>query len=88
MRKIERQSKKAKLLKKCSYCGGEFKTTKKNQKYCSFKCYEKAKQDKSNYKKTNRRISVGTINIKSESVEDFKQEQKRINYLKKRAGLS
>ena len=88
MRKIEKQSEKTKLLKKCLYCGSEFKTTKKNQKYCSFKCYEKAKQDKSNYKTENKIIPLGTINKQSKFKGDFKKEQKIIKYLKKRAGLS
>lgn len=88
MRKVEKQSQKTKLIKKCSYCGDEFKTTKKNQKYCSYKCYKKAKQDKSNYKTKNKRLPVGTINVKSTIIDDFELEQKRINHLKKRAGLS
>ena len=85
---IRNKSKKEQLIKKCSYCGGEFKTTKKNQKYCSSKCYEKAHQDKSNYKTKNKIIPLGTINKQYEFKGDFEQEQKIINYLKKRAGLS
>lgn len=76
------------LIKKCSYCECEFKTTKKNKKYCSLKCYKKAKQDKSNYKTKNKRIPLGTINEQSKYKGDFEQEQKIIKYLKKRAGLS
>jgi len=81
---------------KCSYCGKTYTKKHGNQKYCTTKCAEQAKEEQDRhhklrwYYKNKKRLNttrLGTHNLSEHRHKDTDKEQKAVEYELHRLGL-